>query len=280
MGLNSEVQLESYRTDDKYILATNKVLKNSASQMSTGGIKLTPKYLENRYKNMEKLPELEKESTVLQNRVTGSFIKQAPFVQMEGAGGSQYDEHMKNLTAYKLSMKSLRSTIHHKQFLQKSPGSPRTSTLKSYGDKMVSADGKSDQFITIQGQLLNHKKIENKILNTQFLKERKDFKNPISLRARSTFGNPNRQDKFDRGVYLKEISHSNNRGRCSPAPNIYNQSSCFDESEQPTMPKAKRDFDKILAKKDAAELPSPGQYHTQSYLTGEYGTYFTRNPQK
>ena len=74
-GLSSEINLNSYRTEGQYGLSKNKSsLKLTGSQVSVGR-KLTPKYLENKYKKLERLPDLERDSQVMQNKVTGAFIK-------------------------------------------------------------------------------------------------------------------------------------------------------------------------------------------------------------
>ena len=105
------------------------------------------------------------------------------------------------------------------------------------------------------------------------------------MRAGSTFGNPELADKFNRNVYVEEIKKTAGLGAGTPAPNQYNyEVSCFsvDKPDHPqvTMPKDRRNFDRILKKKDADNIPCPGYHHTDAYMNGEYGTSFTRNPQK
>ena len=86
--------------------------------------------------------------------------------------------------------------------------------------------------------------MENKILNTKFIREKSDFKNPNDT---STFGNRNLQDKFDRNIigYTQEIIKKNNH---SPAPGEYgSRPTCFDvvhnSTSLPTIGKAERNID-------------------------------------
>ena len=62
----------------------------------------TPKYLEDRYKNLETLPEIKSSSgsNMMRNSVTGSFIKPEYYADLEKTGSSTYDSHMHNMKAF------------------------------------------------------------------------------------------------------------------------------------------------------------------------------------
>ena len=59
------------------------------------------------------------------------------------------------------------------------------------------------------------------MLNSTFLVDKQDFRNPIGDLARSTFGNPYLSDKFSRKEYAKEYSLEI-KGKDAPSPEKYN----------------------------------------------------------
>ena len=56
---------------------------------------------------------------------------------------------------------------------------------------------KDVQLNKLQLNIMKYKNIQNKLLNTQFLNERKDHKNKVHIRSGSTFGSHLKVDKFD-----------------------------------------------------------------------------------
>ena len=66
-----------------------KITSGVASVRSKGSVstaKPKPKYMENKYKNMESMPNISIKSNLLKNDVTGRFIKQGSYVEMEEVG--------------------------------------------------------------------------------------------------------------------------------------------------------------------------------------------------
>lgn len=59
------------------------------------------------------------------------------------------------------------------------------------------------------------------MLNSTFLVDKKDFRNPIGDMSRSTFGNPYLSDKFSRKAYAKEYILEM-KGKDAPSPDKYN----------------------------------------------------------
>jgi hypothetical protein len=58
------------------------------------------------------------------------------------------------------------------------------------------------------------------MLNSTLMSDKKDFRNPTSELTRSTFGNPNLNDKFFRKKYEKEYAREV-RGKIGPSPVDY-----------------------------------------------------------
>ena len=58
------------------------------------------------------------------------------------------------------------------------------------------------------------------MLNSTFLIDKKDFRNPIGDMSRSTFGNPYLADKFNRKSFAKEYQLEL-KGKDAPSPDKY-----------------------------------------------------------
>jgi len=106
----------------------------------------------------------------------------------EEAGMSAYIDHMKNHRLYKKSVSSLKRELTSRDLSDSFPEIMEYAATTNTGLKHI------------KDRLYLHKNLEQKVLNTTFLTERADFR-PYNARSKSTFGNPNRKDKFDRKLY-------------------------------------------------------------------------------
>ena len=189
---------------------------------------------------------------------------------------------MKNMKAFMIQLSNLKHNIH--QEVHSPPKSPKTQTQRTHisrnsqsTSKMMTVPSKSSfrgvPHSLLQQNLNEYNGIQKEILNTKCLNEKKDFS-----RSKSTFGNPYRNDKFDRRLFVPELRNHQNLGEVSPAPGHYKFSSTSFSKQldltNPTIPRERRDFARILMKKDAEVIPSPGYYQSEKYLRGDYATMF------
>jgi hypothetical protein len=74
---------------------------------------------------------------------------------------------------------------------------------------------------SLKNKLDQYKLAQRSMLNSTFLVDKKDFRNPIGEISRSTFGNPYLTDKFSRKSYAKEYALEL-KGKDGPSPDKYN----------------------------------------------------------
>lgn len=71
-----------------------------------------PTYLQDKYRNLEKLPKI---NTKMLNRntITGNFIKADYYVDNENSENSTYDSHMSHMKKYMLKLTNIKHNIEN-----------------------------------------------------------------------------------------------------------------------------------------------------------------------
>lgn len=115
------------------------------------------------------------------------------------------------------------------------------------------------------------------MLNSTFLVDKKDFRNPIGDKARSTFGNPYLSDKFSRKEYAKEYTLEM-KGKDAPSPEKYNGDLIKDkfissfyggnQEESKQISREIRDFDSMYMNKHQKSVRNigPSQYQGPQFM--------------